>query len=218
MFGGIRVVREITVGIVDNDRFVLPSLKTSIEELSDDMQVIWTTSDGGQAVSNCLTASTRPKVLLADMSMEGVSGISVCRRIRTRIGKVGILAMTAYSIDRYAEKASMAGAQGIVGKSDEQQIVTAIRTVASGGTWGEGFEIALTSHVRLKNQTSANAVLTDREFEVMDSFAAGMSIQAIAETLNITPETVKKHGQRAMHKLGANSRWQAVAMWLNSQA
>lgn len=152
------------------------------------------------------------------MSMEGVSGISVCRRIRTRIGKVGILAMTAYSIDRYAEKASMAGAQGIVGKSDEQQIVTAIRTVASGGTWGEGFEIALTAHVRLKNQTSANAVLTDREFEVMDSFAAGMSIQAIAETLNITPETVKKHGQRAMHKLGANSRWQAVAMWLNSQA
>lgn len=47
MFGGIRVVREITVGIVDNDRFVLPSLKASIEELSDDMQVIWTTSDGG---------------------------------------------------------------------------------------------------------------------------------------------------------------------------
>lgn len=124
MFGGIRVVREITVGIVDNDRFVLPSLKTSIEELSDDMQVIWTTSDGGQAVSNCLTASTRPKVLLADMSMEGVSGISVCRRIRTRIGKVGILAMTAYSIDKYAEKASLAGAQGIVGKSDDQQIVT----------------------------------------------------------------------------------------------
>ena len=90
--------------------------------------------------------------------------------------------------------------------------------MASGGTWGEGFEIALTAHVRLKNQTSVNAVLTDREFEVMDSFAAGMSIQAIAETLNITPETVKKHGQRAMHKLGANSRWQAVAMWLNSQA
>ena len=83
--------REITVGIVDNDRFVLPSLKTSIEELSDDMQGIWTTSDGGQAVTNCLTAATRPKVLLADMSMEGVSGISVCRRIRTRIGKVGIL-------------------------------------------------------------------------------------------------------------------------------
>lgn len=110
--------REITVGIVDNDRFVLPSLKASIEELSDDMQVIWTTSDGGQAVSNCLTAATRPKVLLADMSMEGVSGISVCRRIRTRIGKVGILAMTAYSIDRYAEKASLAGAQGIVGKSE----------------------------------------------------------------------------------------------------
>lgn len=93
-----------------------------------------------------------------------------------------------------------------------------IRTIASGGTWGEGFETALTAHVRLKNQTSVNAVLTDREFEVMDSFAAGMSIQAIAETLNITPETVKKHGQRAMHKLGANSRWQAVAMWLNSQA
>ena len=72
--------------------------------------------------------------------------------------------------------------------------------------------------MRLKNQTSANAVLTDREFEVMDSFASGMSIQTIAETLNITPETVKKHGQRAMHKLGANSRWQAVEMWLNSQA
>lgn len=81
MLGGIRGNREITVGIVDNDRFVLPSLKASIEELSDDMQVIWTTSDGGQAVANCLNASSRPKVLLADMSMEGVSGIYVqsCR-------------------------------------------------------------------------------------------------------------------------------------------
>ena len=202
---------------MDNDRFVLPSLKASIEELSDDMQVIWTTSDGGQTVSNCLTASTRPKVLLADMSMEGVSGISVCRRIRTRIGKVGILAMTAYSIDRYAEKASMP-ARRASSASPTTSRSSPIRTIASGGTWGEGFEIALTAHVRLKNQTSVNAVLTDREFEVMDSFAAGMSIQAIAETLNITSETVKKHGQRAMHKLGANSRWQAVAMWLNSQA
>ena len=209
---------EVTIGIVDNDRFVLPSLKTSIAELYPDARVIWTTSDGGEAVQNCLHASTRPKVLLVDMSMEGVSGISVCRRIRTRISKVGLLAMTDYSLDKYTEKASLAGAQGIVGKADEQQIVTALRTVASGGTWGEGFESPLTAHVRLKNQVSMSSVLTDREFEIMDSFAAGMSIQAISETLNITPETVKKHGQRAMHKLGATSRWQAVALWLNSEA
>lgn len=209
---------EITVGIVDNDKFVLPSLRTSIGELMPEARVVWVTMDGGEAVSNCLNAATRPRVLLADMSMEGVSGISVCRRIRTRISKVGILAMTAYSLDKYSEKASLAGAQGIVGKADEQRIVTAIRTIASGGTWGDGFESPLTAHVRLKNQSGAHAVLTDREFEIMDSFAAGMSIKDIASTLNITPETVKKHGQRAMHKLGANSRWQAVAMWLNAEA
>ncbi|OZG62354.1 DNA-binding response regulator [Bifidobacterium lemurum] len=209
---------EVTIGIVDNDRFVLPSLKTSITELLPDAKVIWTTADGGEAVQYCLRAATRPKVLLVDMSMERVSGISVCRRIRARISKVGILAMTAYSLDKYTEKASLAGAQGIVGKADEQQIVTALRTVASGGTWGDGFESPLTAHVRLKNQSGMSAVLTDREFEIMDSFAAGMSIKAISETLNITPETVKKHGQRAMHKLGATSRWQAVAMWLNAEA
>ena len=206
--------REITVGIVDNDRFVLPSLKASIEELSDDMQVIWTTSDGGQAVTNCLTASTRPKVLLADMSMEGVSGISVCRRIRTRIGKVGILAMTAYSIDKYAEKASMAGAQGIVGKSDEQQIVTAIRTIASGGTWGEGFEIALTAHVRLKNQTSANAVLTDREFEVARLIADGFDNREIAAAAYMSEGTVRNHISSILMKLRLKNRTQiAIAYW-----
>ena len=118
---------------------------------------------------------------------------------------------------KYKEKAYLAGAQGIVGKADEQQIMSAIRTVASGGTWGDGFEAPLTAHVRLKNQVSSHSLLTDREFEIMDSFAAGMSIKSIASTLNITPETVKKHGQRAMHKLGATSRWQAVAMWLNSE-
>lgn len=209
---------EITVGIVDNDRFVLPSLTASISELLPQASVIWTTSDGGEAVSNCINAATRPKVLLVDMSMEGVSGISVCRRVRARIAKVGILAMTAYSLDKYEEKASLAGAQGIVGKADEQRIVAAVRTIAAGGTWGEGFESPLTAHVRLKNQSSPHAVLTDREFEIMDSFAAGMSIKAIPDNLNITPETVKKHGQRAMHKLGANSRWQAVAMWLNAEA
>lgn len=208
---------DVTIGIVDNDRFVLPSLKTSITELLPEANVVWTTTDGGEAVRYCLHADTRPKVLLADMSMEGVSGISVCRRIRTRIGKVGILAMTAYSLDKYAAKASLAGAQGIVGKSDEQRIVSALRTVASGGTWGDGFESSMTAHVRLKHQTGMSATLTDREFEIMDSFAAGMSIKAIAEMLNIMPETVKKHGQKAMHKLGATSRWQAVALWLNSE-
>lgn len=208
----------IKIGIVDNDKFVLPSLNTSLSELLPNAEVIWTTADGGVAVTNCLTPATRPDVLLCDMSMEGVSGISVCRRIRTRSSKVGILAMTAYSIDKYAEKASLAGAQGIVSKADESKIVSAVAAVASGSTWGTNFESPLTAHVRLKNQASTQALLTDREFEIMDSFAAGMSIKAISETLNITPETVKKHGQRAMHKLGANSRWQAVALWLNSEA
>jgi DNA-binding NarL/FixJ family response regulator len=208
----------ITIGIVDNDRFVLPSLTASVAELLPGSRVIWTTYDGGQAVANCFDAVLKPHVLLCDMSMEGISGISVCRRIRSRISKVGILAMTAYSLDKYAEKASLAGAQGIVGKSDEWQIVAAIRAVAAGGTWGDGFETSPTAHVRLKNQTSTNSLLTDREFEIMDSFAAGMSIKDISEILNITPETVKKHGQRAMHKLGASSRWQAVALWLNSEA
>lgn len=206
-----------TIGIVDNDSFVLPSLRTSIEELMPEARVIWTTDDGGQAVANCLDAAHRPDVLLVDMSMEGVSGISVCRRIRTRIAKVGLLAMTAYSLDRYEEKASLAGAQGIVGKADERLIISAVRTVASGGTWGDGFETPTTAHVRLKNQSQTHALLTDREFEIMDSFAAGMSIKAISQAFDITPETVKKHGQRAMHKLGANTRWQAVAMWLNSE-
>ena len=112
----------------------------------------------------------------------------------------------------------MAGAQGIVGKSDERQIVAAIRHRGLRRHVGRGIRDSPDRARAVEEPDSVNAVLTDREFEVMDSFAAGMSIQAIAETLNITPETVKKHGQRAMHKLGANSRWQAVAMWLNSQA
>ena len=90
--------KAISIGIVDNDKFVLPSLATSIDELIPESTILWTTADGGEAVSNCMSASTRPAVLLCDMSMEGVSGISVCRRIRTRISKVGILAMTAYSL------------------------------------------------------------------------------------------------------------------------
>lgn len=96
---------------------------------------MWGTSDADEAVAKTLSPETRPRLLLVDMSLGEATGVSVCRKIRTRTDRVLLLGITAFSVETYAERIAAAGAQGIVPKADIPQLAQALCTVAAGGTF-----------------------------------------------------------------------------------
>ncbi|PWG66254.1 response regulator transcription factor [Bifidobacterium callitrichidarum] len=204
----------VTIGLLDNDEFSLAFLERSIGELMPEARVIWKTTSGRDAVARCLDARTSPNVLLTDMSMDELSGLVVCKTIRTETARVMILAVTSFSLAVYAAKAAEAGAQGIVPKSVETPIIQAIRTVAAGGTWGEGFETAAAAHARLGGRhTPRQLLLSDREAEAMNLCSRGLDTEQIAENMHLSQSSVKTYLQRAIRKLGVTTRGQAVALW-----
>ncbi|WP_055426633.1 response regulator transcription factor [Bifidobacterium aesculapii] len=210
----------ITIGLLDNDRFALAFLERTISELMGEAHVIWTTTSGRDAVARCLDTSTAPNVLLTDMSMDELSGPAVCRAIRVKSARVAILAVTSFSLAVYAPKAAEAGAQGIVPKAVEAPLVDAVRAVADGRVWrgtGSGdapFETAAAAHARLAGtRVPRQFLLSDREAEAMNLCSRGLDTMQIAADMHVGVSTVKTHLARAMRKLGAATRGQAVALW-----
>lgn len=208
-----------TLGMVDNDEMSLLSLKRIIEERLPQAVLIWTTRDGSQALAYAANPDTQPDVMMVDMSMETLSGLTVCRRIRRAGDEVALLAVTAFALPVYSEDAGRAGAQGIASKNDEDDLVAGLAAVADGGTYGgDGFETAPMAHFRLENApTSLQDMLTTREAQTMDLLAEGLDDETIAQRLSVSRDTVRKHVQTSMHKLGVNTRWQALLRWTGSE-
>lgn len=204
----------VTIGLVDNDAFSLAFLERSISELMPEARILWKTTSGREAVTRCLDPRQSPNVLLTDMSMDELSGLVVCKTIRIKTARVMILAVTSFSLAVYSGKAAEAGAQGIVPKSVEVPIIEAIRTVAAGGTWGEGFQTAPAAHARLNSQRMPRQfLLSDREAEAMNLCSRGLTTEQIAHDMQVNTSTAKTYLTRAIHKLGVISRGAAVALW-----
>jgi DNA-binding NarL/FixJ family response regulator len=203
-----------TIGLLDNDEFSLAFLERAIGELMAESDVLWKTTSGRDALSRCLDRRSCPNVLLTDMSMDELSGLVVCKTIRTQTARVAILAVTSFSLGVYSAKAAQAGAQGIVPKSVEAPIIDAIRAVAAGGTWGGGFQTAAVAHDRLcKQHVPRHFLLSDREAEAMNLCSRGLDTSQIACDMQVSVSSVKTYMVRAMHKLGVSTRGQAVALW-----
>lgn len=128
---------------------------------------------------------------------------------------MALLAMTSFSRDTFGDIAAQAGAQGIVDKNDERDIATGLRCVADGGMYGPyGFESANLAGFRIaSSRLTWDETVSDRELQVMDLVAEGLTDDAIARRLAITPATVRKHMQSAMRKLHVDNRVQAVLRW-----
>lgn len=186
-----------------------------MEELLPNVKILWSMTDGSKISFSRLDGIRLPDMMLVDMSLESMSGIAVCRRIRRRNSTTKLLAMTSFAIGCYGNDAADAGAQGIVNKNDEQDLLSGIREVSNGKTYGNyAFESAHIAHCRIRN-SSANIfdIISNRELQVMDLMSGGMSDTDISLHLDIKEATVRKHIQSAIQKLNVETRIQAVIKW-----
>lgn len=185
--------------------------------LSDepDIDVVAEASDGDEAVR--LAAQTRPDVVLMDLRMPSVDGVTSTARIVAARGESfppRVLILTTYESDDQILAAIEAGASGYLLKAaPREEIIAGIRSVLAGQT-ALSPAVAARLVERMRRPDPAASVLTARETEVLGRVAAGDANKQIALRLGIGESTVKTHLLRIYEKLGVDSRTRAVTLAL----
>lgn len=182
-----------------------------ILEDEEDMECVGKAADGLEAVK--MAKELLPDVVLIDISMPNLDGISAAKQIRTASKNTAIIIISAFDYDSYILAALQAGATGYMLKTTPLgELVSAIRLVNKGESV---LDIKATGklvrHLKVSgdNRTSLEPLLS-REGEVLNLAAKGMSNKEIAKELAISERTVQTHLLNVFRKLGVSSRTQAV--------
>ena len=180
-----------------------------------DIDVVAEADNGLEAVDK--VARFSPAVVLMDIRMPELDGISATRRILAADPAARVLILTTFDLDEYVYEALRAGASGFVLKDDPaEQLIAAIRTVAAGDAL---LSPAVTRRVikqftRLQQPAPPRELdeLTAREREIFDLIASGLSNAEIGKQLYIGETTVKTHVTHVFQKLNVRDRVQAVVL------
>jgi NarL family two-component system response regulator LiaR len=201
----------IRVAIADDQQLFSGGL-VRIIGIQPDIEVVGEAHTGEEAVKLCL--ETEPDVVLMDISMPVMDGVSATRKIREVLPRTRILILTVHTDDGHVFQGIKAGAQGYLLKDcTPEDLTRAIRTVYAGDTI-MAQDIAqkmLTTFEGIRNEDAEiTPHLTEREIEVIKSLARGMSNKQIAQSLRISEKTVRNHASNIYKKLHIYDRTQAV--------
>jgi DNA-binding NarL/FixJ family response regulator len=194
----------IRVLIADDHKIVRDGLK-GILAATADIEVAAEAAGGDEALA--LVRANDYDVALIDMSMPGLSGIDLVKRLRAEKPKLRLLVLSMHGEHQYAARALKAGAAGYLTKdSASEQLLGAIRKVAAGGVHiSEAAAASLVSQQKAPHQA-----LSDREFEVMRLLVEGLGPTEIGERLHLSVKTVSTHKTRIFEKLNLGSTAELV--------
>jgi len=198
--------------LVADDHAVVRSGLTSLVQ-GTEIEVVAEAASGTDAVR--LTQERSPDVALLDIRMNGGDGLDALQQIKAACPQVPVLILSTYDNPTYVARALALQAAGYVLKGAERdQLLSAIRTVAAGGTaWSAGDVRRLSGALSTERVAGdLDAALTRRESDVLRQMAFGLSNKEIAKALSIGYETVKEHVQNILRKIGVTDRTQA-AVW-----
>jgi DNA-binding NarL/FixJ family response regulator len=157
----------------------------------------------------------RPPVALLDVRMPEMGGIEIARQVTRKFPETAVILYTGYGDRAQLTEALDAGARGFVLKEAPlDDLLRAVRVVAGGGTYVDPVLAGVLASAAVTDKLPA---LTQREREVLRLLAGGLSNEEIGKQLFISPETVRTHVRKAMEKLDADTRTQAVARALRGR-
>lgn len=195
--------------LVDDHQMVRLGL-SSYFSIQDDMEVIGEAEDGQEGVEKAI--SLRPDVILMDLVMDGMDGIEATKEILAQWPEARIIIVTSFIDDEKVFPAMEAGASGYMLKtSSASEIADAIRSAYEGDTV---FEEEVTQKIierdHMLQEYLLHDDLTNRETEILQLIAQGLSNQEIADECFITLKTVKTHVSNILSKLDVSDRTQAT--------
>ena len=202
----------IRVALADDQALVRAGFRMIVQS-QPDMTVVGEAQDGREAID--VIDKERPDVVLMDIRMPNLDGIAATRRV-SDVTKVVIL--TTYELDEYVFDALQAGASAFLLKAaPPEELIRAIRVVAAGDallapsvTKKLIEEFAKRPEKRIKTRELES--LTERETEVLQQVARGLTNAEIASTLHVSETTVKTHVAHLLDKLDLRDRVQAVIL------
>lgn len=206
--------------LIADDHALLRSGMSSMLACEPDLEVVGEARDGTEAVD--LARKLRPDLVLMDISMPGLDGISATRQIKAGSPRIGVLILTAHADHDLLLNAIRVGAAGYVLKDVEPaELVGAVRATL-GGESPVDQELVMRLVRRLAEERSeepapaqawerrAPGSLTARELDVLGLLATGKTNRQIAQELHLSLSTVKRNLERIISKLGVSDRTQAA--------
>lgn len=213
--GGQDATQPARVVVVDDDERLRSELRAALQDAG--LTVIAEADNGRDAID--LAAHFRPDVMIMDIVMANIDGLSATREIVARAPSVRILLLTASDDVELGMVGLRAGAAGHQVKGvPVAQIVDAVARMAAGEpvagpqlTW-RLIESLRALPVGGQGVRPVRSKLTPREWEVLDLLCAGLSVDQIADELVLARDTVRTHVKRLLRKLGAHSQAEAISI------
>jgi DNA-binding NarL/FixJ family response regulator len=192
--------------IADDHPAIVAAVSRYLED-DEEVELVGSAVDGNQAMR--LIEKHAPDVAVLDIRMPSLDGIEIARSLSSAGSSTNVILYTAHAERSVLLEALDAGARGFLLKEAPLDDLTrAIRMVATGGTY---VDAALAGVLAGAQATERLTSLTKREREVLRLLSDGMRNEQVALELSISPLTVRTHVKKAMEKLEADTRTQAVA-------
>ena len=208
-----RISGSIRVMLVDDHTMVRHGLATFLK-IFDDLQLVGEADSGEAAIQLC--SEILPDVVLMDIVLPKMDGITAIRTIRNQYPKIRIIALSSFKEGDIIQNALEAGAIGYLLKDiSADDLAQAIRAAYSGrATLSPEAAQAL---VKNANQMpTLISDLTKREYEVLVLLVEGLNNKQIAERLTVSPSTIKSHVSNILSKMEVTSRTEAVTLALRN--
>ena len=165
----------------------------------DDVEVVGEAHDGAEALAS--VAELQPDIVLMDIAMPGINGITATRLIREQYPQTRVLVLTQHEEKQYVLALLKAGASGyILKRALGSDLINALRTVARGGT----FLYPTVATLLVEEMKHPTVSLTPREAEVLQHIVRGETSSQIADSLSLSVKTVEWHRSNLMSKLNVH--------------
>jgi len=206
----------IKVLIVDDERTFGEALELALVR-EKDLEVIEVATDGDEAIR--AAAEHQPDVVLMDVAMPGMSGIEATRRIKEEDPEAQVLILSGRDDPILLARAVQAGAVGLLRKTEAVvDVASSVRRAYRGEPIHDEDEVEVAMR-RLRHRRDRDGDarqrlerLTPRETQILQEMAAGSSPERIAETLGMSPHTLRTHTQNILTKLNVHSKMEALVL------
>lgn len=202
-------LNPIRVLLVD-DHMVVRSGLSTVLSVYDDLKMVGEAGDGEEAIRLC--ERLQPDVILMDLLMPKMDGVTAIKAIKARWPQIQIIALTSFKEKEYVEGALKAGANGYLLKDvSAEELVSAVRR-ANAGQPSLSPEAARVLIRNVNEPSQPYQDMTVREKEILALMVEGLSNNEIAERIIVSQSTVKFHVSNILSKLGVTGRTEAVAL------
>ena len=203
-------MKKIKILLVDDHAIMRDGIKALLS-IYDDIEVVGEASEGREAIE--MARELNPDVVVMDISMPGMDGLEVTRRLTKRNPGMKVIILTQHDNREYILSAIKVGAAGYIPKKAlGSDLISAIRAVHSGDSflYPSAAKTLIDDYRKQAEQPDIYESLTEREREILKLIAEGLTSREIANTLYISQKTVQGHRTKIMEKLDLHNRTELI--------